>query len=37
VFSDTIDVAGRTHDYVVVDASLRHPKTVLVQASGVTA
>jgi DNA sulfur modification protein DndD len=37
VFSDTIDVAGRTHDYVVVDANLRHPKTVLVQASGVTA
>ena len=35
-FSATIEVSGRTHDYVVVDPNLRHPKTVLVQASGVT-
>lgn len=36
-FSDTIEVAGRIHDYIVVDPNLRHPRTVLVQASGVTA
>ena len=36
-FSAKIDVAKRTHDYVVVDPNLPHPKTVLVQASGVTA
>jgi len=36
-FSKTIEVAGRTYDYLVVNPDLRHRKTVLVQASGVTA
>lgn len=36
-FSDTIEVAGWIHDYVVVDPNLPHPRTVLVQASGVLA
>jgi len=34
LFNDKIEVAGVTHDYVVVDPSLPYPWTGLVQASG---